>query len=1164
MRKRPVKVGILVAVLGSVPCAMGQDFDLRSERGQGDKAGSIRVTLSQRTGEVTGLADEKGLRFLSGNEDRYDLDGKLSTAADDVVTSVKVDGKRVRFECANWKLGLKLTKEYRLSGSVVEKQVTYARECADKLLLRVSSATTVESAVFREGYYYVATDDGYKVATVPFLPGVSVKEPIPWTVSTGNFVYYFPRHDQTLAHHRYRVNGRFFYGEADRNIESKFVPGGAITAIGEGFIGAGDRLALESRIVLIAGDAKDYHKHVLNEPPYADYRNRRVPSWFPKATMFLSDSGTAGTALIRDRETVAQDIFSFLKLLKEDEYLMVFFNHWTVQGDLPYRGTFRCFNDAENAYSPPVPIEKLKENIRWLKSLSPRIKVGGYATFTPTAGTPPYDDHKDWMIYNRDGGIEFYGDGTGLGGMPDFSSGYREYLLDQLKHYLTDLAFDWIHIDSATFEAVNWRTKQVVQSCEVAQFYDALGKLFEAQDAAVVQNVSWTASLWAHGSYMECQQPDRWEKKDWRILAVPGSLAALYRSYRPGVWSNLCYGTRGIYGIRNAQTGMKGWNRNALTWWPHVAYSLAQGKVVDELLQTKASEVRILPCWWKLQTEKLEAEALERGGSLIIPLLLHGDSADVHEISFKTSGSPLAPGSVLFAFDFRLARPEPLDPFKSVPWKSDTMELTDFQAEKKLGDTYRYRINLEPLCNTYHVLTQAPAWVYTANRERTVFLLPETQGVKIHGLLPLGATRYKLDVENDNHTAEILAYLPQEWAGAAISVNGTPVTPNLVKVLNGRCALIAVAKGRSAIEVSQSSNADIAGQPHVDYVNPREDVWREASERLFYHNLEHRAYEENGMSCLALGEVRPGGGSADFPVSAKSGGFSIKVKGQQSGGTIQIGLVAGEVWTYDVKDDFQGWRQFTVRKDQMRPGSTRRRFETTSSLSLRVNPAGGKGMHVADIHLTPAQPGDLPEPGVVPSRRLAVFKTKTPPMIDGIGRDACWKSCEVAADFYKYSTEKPAESKTMVKVCYDDDNLYILFDNLEPIVSLAASRVPESQVFVSDHAHLFIDPFKDSVRYYEIAVDTAGTIADIKNGPSGADMQWNGAYEVKTALNYNVGWTAEMRIPFKTLGKSPKAGDVWRITFARVDNSKEFSVWTAGEWNDPAGFGDLLFSGEPK
>ncbi|MFH0795432.1 MAG: sugar-binding protein [Candidatus Omnitrophota bacterium] len=1124
----------------------------------------MTAVLSDTTGQVISISDAVGARVLVGSEDRYDLDGKTSTEADDSVLSRKVDKNRVSFECLNRKLGIKTSKQYRLAGQVLEKETKYLTGNKDKLLFKLSSHSTLDPDLYKDGDYYLPTDDGWKVFGVPFTAGSSIKEPKAWTFSTGSFIYYFPGSDRVFTHYRYKVNGRYFYCDAHPSVESKLVPGGAITAIGLGFINDQTGLNLETRYALIGGDPFDYHRFIYSQPPYSDYRGRKVSTWFPKGRMFISDPGAGMVGLMKNRDGVLKDVADFMKLLKDDEYLLVFFNHWTVQGDFPYQGTFRYYTYTDTGYSQPVPIEELKENIRMLKAISPRIKVGGYATFTPTAGTPPYDDHKDWMLYDQEGKIQFGGDGTGLGGVPDFSSGYREYLLNQLSHYITDLGFDWIHIDSGVSEGINWKTKNVVQSYENAKFYDELGKIFEKNDAAIIQNVSGTDALWSHGSYMECQQPDRWEKKDWRTLAVPGSLGILYRTNRPGVWVNLCYGTRGIYGIRNGQTGMRGWIRNATNWWRDVSHSLAHEKVIDEMLEMTASDVSVYPSWWKLQTDKLEIEPMDKGEALVIPALLHGDTGGDQKISLNTADLKYKKGNYLFTFDSLLSSTEMVDVFKPIPWKVDYLRTISFGVVKNPPAKYTHTMEMEPLHNYYHTITQVPGWVYTFNGERTSFLLPENKGVKITGFLPADAPFYNLSVQNSNNTAQVLAYVPQDWKGVKTEINGRQAKVALTEILNNKFILLDLTKGKSAVRISDAK-PNFAELPKAAYANPGSDYWTETSHRLFYHNLDHRAYQEDGKSCLALKEISPGGGSIDAYMTQKeeAGGFSIKVKGEKSGGKAIVRLAAGDNWTYEIKDAFAGWKEFNVYKDQMTPSTTVKKWDATTYMGLIFYPAGGKEMNIADIHLLSAREGDIVKIKEL-KRKLTVCRTKTPPVIDGYGNDACWKNCEVATDFFLYGKDALAGSKALVRLCYDDDNLYMLFDNLEPIINLEDAKVPEAKVWLSDHCHIFIDPYRDMTNYYEIGIDTAGTVADIKNSETGWDMKWNGEYEVKTGLNYNVGWMCEMKLPFNNFGKKPKPGDIWGVTFMRADITGEASVWTNGAWNDPAGFGDMVFSGEVK
>ncbi|MFH0797548.1 MAG: sugar-binding protein, partial [Candidatus Omnitrophota bacterium] len=270
---------------------------------------------------------------------------------------------------------------------------------------------------------------------------------------------------------------------------------------------------------------------------------------------------------------------------------------------------------------------------------------------------------------------------------------------------------------------------------------------------------------------------------------------------------------------------------------------------------------------------------------------------------------------------------------------------------------------------------------------------------------------------------------------------------------------------------------------------------------------------------------------------------------------------AGSQWTYEIKDDFTGWKEFKVYREEMKTADTKPKWDATGLFSLRFQPVGSSAVDIADIHLLTARGMDFADKEKPAKRSVTIYKTSTPPVIDGLGNDACWKDAEVVTDFFKVGTQTLSASKTQAKLCYDDENLYILFNNIEPIVSLSAVKLSETEVFQSDHDHMHIDPYRDKKNFFEIAVDTSGTMADMKFSAGGMDLKWNGEYEVKTSLNYNASWLAELRIPFKTLGKAAKDGDTWGITFARIDITREFSSWTTGEWADPSGFGDMTFGG---
>ena len=236
-----------------------------------------------------------------------------------------------------------------------------------------------------------------------------------------------------------------------------------------------------------------------------------------------------------------------------------------------------------------------------------------------------------------------------------------------------------------------------------------------------------------------------------------------------------------------------------------------------------------------------------------------------------------------------------------------------------------------------------------------------------------------------------------------------------------------------------------------------------------------------------------------------------------------------------------------------------KKWAAPTNLCLNLPPANGREMTVADLVLLPARPGDVVKQEVK-KRQITIYRTDTPPVIDGYGTDKCWADAPVATDFYKLGGTAVSESKTQVKLCYDSENLYVFFNNVEPLEALAAPKERDAPIWSSDHVELFLDPVRDGANWFQLLVDTGGTIEDVRYTGAGRSADWNGDFQVKTALNWKASWTAEYKVPFRILEKSPKDGDTWGLNFGRMDVSGEWSNWgTGGAFLDPAGFGEVVF-----
>ncbi len=1080
--------------------------------------------------------------------DRYRFGGEESGEAADRMTVRQRSADTLVLEGGNLEIGLLLRKEYRLADGELVKIVTYRTDSGERRLFELSGETRFTAPMAEEGYFFLNIDDGYKVQTLPYIAVNRVIQPTGWGVARGALVYYHPGADETLSHYRYRINGRYFYGESNKSTESRLLPDGAITALASDFLEPGGETTVESRFLAEPGDPRTYLRRIYEQEPFASYRNRPVPEWFLNTMMYFPPGG-CGDMLINRRDEVLRDLRNILPLLAEDQYLMIFFNHWGTSGDYPSTGTMRYLEGTR--WSEPIPVEAMKEAIREVKALSPKIKFGAYFFFAPAGDSPIVREHPEWFIYNADGSMEQGGDGIGSCFFPDMSSGYREYLLQQLKDAVSVYGMDWLHLDSNLYENTNFRTRNVVQTADWAELYRELGEFTADNDAAIVQNVAWCNALWADGTYFECQQPERWERKDWRIMGVSGYLAAVSRTNRPGVWANLCYGGLDAWGLRNTFCGMKGWVRDCRAWWLQLPASLERELFVSELLQTKLAEIEVKPDWWKLETETLEVLPLQLGDAVILSLVEHGAEPVTETIALAPRQLPgFQPEALLFRHTLELRPPKAWDLVDGpVPAEVNTAVWSAFEAGTVDPAEYRNEMTLTPLTNVYCVLSQVPGWVYEIDGRRTGLPLPENRGVKLTGRALPGMDRYTLTAENPRQSARVQLWLPREWHGARVTVNGAEVNAPRIERGEDCFALIDLPNGQARIEVASATAATVeTAQPYREFQWPH---WQQMVHRMDTAGIGRKeAGVEDGKTWVSF-ELQQSAASVELPLyvtPVRCDAIEFAVLGSASGMDIRV-TPAG----FTVKDDFTGWKNFSA------PIPVESRELHRISFQFAGQP--GDRAVIGDLRLVPAAAEEVTAPSL---RRVVARRVAQPvPLIAKPG-DA-WDANDSATDFYRLSSPQAADGVTDVRLSYDENYLYVLFQNFEPIDDLGVCGERDSQIWGKDHVELYLQPHPDTPDWFQIMVDPAKTIQDIQYTELGSSAEWNGEFDLATALNWKVAWTAMLRIPFTTLNAAPpQPGERWRVNFARLDLTGEWSNWgtTSGDWLDTTVFGELVFGDE--
>ena len=215
------------------------------------------------------------------------------------------------------------------------------------------------------------------------------------------------------------------------------------------------------------------------------------------------------------------------------------------------------------------------------------------------------------------------------------------------------------------------------------------------------------------------------------------------------------------------------------------------------------------------------------------------------------------------------------------------------------------------------------------------------------------------------------------------------------------------------------------------------------------------------------------------------------------------------------------------------------------------------------------------------------MRTDSPPQIDGRLDDSVWETATHITDFIQITPEEgaPGSEETEVWITYDSDHLYFAFyaHYADPGI-VRVNRADREEIRGDDRMAVLFDPFLDQQRAYQFEVNGYGVQADSLVNADGStgfsrfsssssvtrgsgsrgrrggrglassgqfgirgDESWDALFDTSGRLVED-GWTAEMRIPFKSLrypSRSSGEAHSWGFQVTRVIRDKsEVQSWS--------------------
>lgn len=170
--------------------------------------------------------------------------------------------------------------------------------------------------------------------------------------------------------------------------------------------------------------------------------------------------------------------------------------------------------------------------------------------------------------------------------------------------------------------------------------------------------------------------------------------------------------------------------------------------------------------------------------------------------------------------------------------------------------------------------------------------------------------------------------------------------------------------------------------------------------------------------------------------------------------------------------------------------------------------------------------------------------------IDGHLTEGFYNRLAPGGNFYQFHPDNGGEPtfKTFVYCFYDKKNIYFAFRCLDDEPGkITADVTPFGEYYHNDEIEIYLDTFLDRQTYEYFAVNPRG----IKDGKK---TVWDAAATIDDS-----GWTAEVRIPFKSLRFPVKEEQQWGVNFRRrIFRLNETHYWTKVSRDKMSVFGDTF------
>ena len=208
--------------------------------------------------------------------------------------------------------------------------------------------------------------------------------------------------------------------------------------------------------------------------------------------------------------------------------------------------------------------------------------------------------------------------------------------------------------------------------------------------------------------------------------------------------------------------------------------------------------------------------------------------------------------------------------------------------------------------------------------------------------------------------------------------------------------------------------------------------------------------------------------------------------------------------------------------------------------------------------------------GVVPASAQALdefpevraVRASTPIVLDGRPDEAAWDRAPVFDRFIQQVPQSGADAtvRTEVRIVFDDEALYVGVRAHQPpgtpIIANELRRDAGRMHERNDTFTIALDTFLDRRNGYVFYVNPLGAVADWACWDEGRvwSQDWDTVWDVRTVIE-DWGWSAEIRLPFRSLRFAQPGPQAWGINLRRIvlgKNEWSYAAAVPPEWGTSA------------